>query len=94
MLWAASCCWLLFLALVGLLIRLDSPGPILFRQRRTGLGGREFWCLKFRTMVPDAEQRLSDLEARNESAGGVLFKIKDDPESDPPGPFPQADQPR
>jgi lipopolysaccharide/colanic/teichoic acid biosynthesis glycosyltransferase len=69
--------WLL--AVVSLLIRLNSPGPILFRQRRTGLGGREFWCWKFRTMVPDAEQRLRDLEARNESAGGVLFKIKDDP---------------
>jgi lipopolysaccharide/colanic/teichoic acid biosynthesis glycosyltransferase len=67
------------LAIVGLSIRLDSPGPILFRQRRTGLGGREFWCWKFRTMVPDAEQRLRDLEARNESVGGVLFKIKDDP---------------
>jgi lipopolysaccharide/colanic/teichoic acid biosynthesis glycosyltransferase len=67
------------LSLVSLLIRLESPGPIVFRQRRTGLGGHEFWCLKFRTMVPDAEQRLRDLEARNESAGGVLFKIKDDP---------------
>lgn len=75
------------LALVGLLIRLDSPGPILFRQRRVGLGGREFWCLKFRTMVPDAEARLRDLEARNESAGGVLFKIKDDPRVTPLGRF-------
>jgi lipopolysaccharide/colanic/teichoic acid biosynthesis glycosyltransferase len=67
------------LALVGCLIRLDSRGPVVFRQRRTGLGGREFWCLKFRTMVPDAEQRLRDLETQNESAGGVLFKIKNDP---------------
>jgi lipopolysaccharide/colanic/teichoic acid biosynthesis glycosyltransferase len=67
------------LAIVGCLIRLDSRGPILFRQRRIGLGGREFWCLKFRTMVPDAEQRLRDLETQNESAGGVLFKIKNDP---------------
>ena len=75
------------LAIVGLLIRLDSRGPILFRQRRMGLGGREFWCLKFRTMVPDAEQRLRDLEARNESAGGVLFKIKDDPRVTPLGRF-------
>jgi lipopolysaccharide/colanic/teichoic acid biosynthesis glycosyltransferase len=75
------------LAIVSLLIRLDSRGPILFRQRRMGLGGREFWCLKFRTMVPDAEQRLRDLEARNESAGGVLFKIKDDPRVTPLGRF-------
>lgn len=67
------------MAVVALAIRLESPGPVVFRQRRRGLGGRPFWCLKFRTMVPDAEQRLRDLEARNESAGGVLFKIKDDP---------------
>jgi lipopolysaccharide/colanic/teichoic acid biosynthesis glycosyltransferase len=67
------------LALVGFLVRLESRGPILFRQPRMGLNGRVFLCLKFRTMVPDAEQRLRDLEARNESAGGVLFKIKDDP---------------
>jgi lipopolysaccharide/colanic/teichoic acid biosynthesis glycosyltransferase len=67
------------LAMIGLLVRLESRGPVLFRQPRMGLKGRAFLCLKFRTMVPDAEQRLRDLEARNESAGGVLFKIKDDP---------------
>ena len=70
-----------------MLIRLESRGPVLFRQPRMGLGGRVFWCLKFRTMVPDAEQRLRDLEARNESAGGVLFKIKDDPRVTPLGRF-------
>jgi exopolysaccharide biosynthesis polyprenyl glycosylphosphotransferase len=75
------------LALVALLIRRDSKGPILFRQERMGLGGRVFRCLKFRTMVPDAEQRLRDLEVRNESAGGVLFKIKDDPRVTPLGRF-------
>jgi lipopolysaccharide/colanic/teichoic acid biosynthesis glycosyltransferase len=75
------------LALVAVLIRWDSRGPILFRQERMGLGGRVFRCLKFRTMVPDAEQRLRDLEARNESAGGVLFKIKDDPRVTPLGRF-------
>ena len=75
------------LALVGLLVRLESRGPVLFRQPRMGLNGRVFTCLKFRTMVPDAEQRLRDLEARNESAGGVLFKIKDDPRITPLGRF-------
>ena len=75
------------LAAVSLLIRLGSRGPILFRQERMGLGGRTFLCLKFRTMVPDAEKRLRDLEAQNESAGGVLFKIKDDPRITPLGKF-------
>jgi lipopolysaccharide/colanic/teichoic acid biosynthesis glycosyltransferase len=64
---------------VALLIRLDSPGPILFRQVRLGRRGRPFRILKFRTMVVDAEQRLGDLEVRNESAGGVLFKLPHDP---------------
>ena len=75
------------LAVVAVLIRRDSRGPILFRQERMGLGGRVFRCLKFRTMVPDAEARLRDLEASNESAGGVLFKIKDDPRVTPLGRF-------
>lgn len=75
------------LAIVAILIRRDSRGPILFRQERMGLNGRVFRCLKFRTMVPDAEQRLRELEARNESAGGVLFKIKDDPRITPLGRF-------
>ena len=75
------------LAVVAILIRRDSRGPILFRQERMGLNGRVFRCLKFRTMVPDAEQRLRELEARNESAGGVLFKIKDDPRITPLGRF-------
>ena len=67
------------LAIVAILIRMDSQGPILFRQKRTGLNGQEFLCLKFRTMIVDAEARLRDLESCNESAGGVLFKIKNDP---------------
>jgi lipopolysaccharide/colanic/teichoic acid biosynthesis glycosyltransferase len=61
------------------LIRLESPGPVLFRQWRRGHRGRPFRMLKFRTMVADAEQRLGDLESCNESAGGVLFKLRDDP---------------
>ena len=72
---------------VALLIRLDSRGSILFRQPRMGLGGRPFSCWKFRTMVSDAEERLKELESSNEAAGGVLFKIKQDPRITPLGRF-------
>jgi len=65
--------------LIAALIRLESPGPVIFRQRRMGQGGRTFWFLKFRTMVADAEKRLGELEALNESSCGVLFKIRNDP---------------
>ncbi len=70
--------WPLML-LIAVLIRLETPGPALFRQPRRGRGGHKFQCLKFRTMVGDAEAKLRELEQLNESAGGVLFKIKDDP---------------
>ena len=73
------------LLLIGLLVRLGSPGPALFRQRRVGRGGRVFWFYKFRTMYRDAEERLKDLEHLNESAGGVLFKIRHDPRVTPLG---------
>jgi lipopolysaccharide/colanic/teichoic acid biosynthesis glycosyltransferase len=65
--------------LIAVLIRLESPGPVIFRQRRMGQGGRTFWFLKFRTMVADAEDRLKHLESLNESTCGVLFKIRNDP---------------
>ncbi len=64
---------------IAFLIRLDSPGPVLFRQLRRGYRGRLFWVLKFRTMTTDAEQKLSTLENSNESVGGVLFKLRNDP---------------
>ena len=67
------------LLMIAALIRLDSPGPVLFRQERLGLGGRRFWVFKFRTMIVDAEKRLKDLEHLNESAGQVLFKMRRDP---------------
>ena len=64
---------------IAALILLDSPGPVLFRQRRLGRNHRTFWILKFRTMRTDAERTLAELEAHNESAHGVLFKMRDDP---------------
>lgn len=64
---------------IALIIRLDSPGPIFFRQKRIGLHGKEFQIWKFRTMVTNAEQIQASLEAKNEMKDGVFFKMKDDP---------------
>jgi len=64
--------------LVALAIKLDSRGPILYVDRRVGVGEREFGMLKFRTMVADAAERQEELEVANE-ATGALFKIRDDP---------------
>lgn len=69
---------LLLALLIALMIRLDSPGPILFRQRRVGKNGQPFVCLKFRTMIVDAEERKAALAAQNE-ADGPLFKMRADP---------------
>lgn len=64
--------------LTAIAIKLDSPGPVLFRQTRVGKWGEPFACYKFRSMYIDAEQRQKELEALNE-ADGPVFKIKDDP---------------
>jgi len=66
------------LAAVALAVRLDSPGPVLFRQVRVGRYGRAFQIYKFRTMHVDAERRLAEVRHLNEQ-DGVLFKIRDDP---------------
>jgi lipopolysaccharide/colanic/teichoic acid biosynthesis glycosyltransferase len=65
--------------IIASLIRLEGRGPVLFRQLRRGYRGRLFRVIKFRTMCIDAEQRLGALEESNESAGGVLFKLRHDP---------------
>ncbi len=59
-------------------VKVDTPGPLLFRQRRTGLRGQEFEVLKLRTMCVGAEKMRKALAARNE-ADGHLFKVRDDP---------------
>ncbi|WP_457572466.1 sugar transferase [Desulfovulcanus sp.] len=63
---------------VAIAIKLDSPGPVLFKQKRVGQNGRVFWLYKFRTMYQDAEERKKELMAKNEMKG-LMFKMKDDP---------------
>ncbi len=81
---------LLLLALpmggIAVCVKLSSPGPILFRQTRSGLYGRPFSFLKFRSMYQDAEARRASLEGMNELSGPV-FKIRDDPRVTPFGRF-------
>jgi len=72
------------LALIALLIKRNSPGPVFFRQVRVGRNGREFVIYKFRTMYVDAEARLADLRHLNEH-DGVLFKMRNDPRVTPIG---------
>jgi len=66
-------------AVIALAVKLDSPGPVFFRQRRVGVGGRLFWIYKFRTMARDAEGRRSGLQHLNQYGDGRFFKIKSDP---------------
>ncbi|MBB6671474.1 sugar transferase [Cohnella nanjingensis] len=66
-------------AVTAALIKLESPkAPVFFQQTRIGKNGREFKMYKFRSMVPDAEQKLATLLAQNEIKG-AMFKLKDDP---------------
>jgi lipopolysaccharide/colanic/teichoic acid biosynthesis glycosyltransferase len=64
--------------LIALAIKLDSRGPVLYVDRRVGVGEQEFGMLKFRTMIPEAAALQPALEPANE-AEGALFKIRDDP---------------
>jgi lipopolysaccharide/colanic/teichoic acid biosynthesis glycosyltransferase len=67
------------LALIGVAIKLDSPGRVLFRQPRAGRGARTFELLKFRSMVDGADACKAALLLANEVPGGVMFKIRRDP---------------
>lgn len=69
---------------IALWVRLHDGGPVLYRQNRVGRNGTLFSCLKYRSMVTDADQRLAELAELNES-DAVLFKIRDDPRVTRPG---------
>ncbi len=72
------------MAIIAILVRSTSPGPIIFSQARSGLHGRPFHMYKFRSMVTNAEQARAELESMNEMAGPV-FKVKNDPRVTPLG---------
>jgi exopolysaccharide biosynthesis polyprenyl glycosylphosphotransferase len=74
------------LLIVAILVKVTSPGPVLFVQKRLGLNKRHFNVYKFRTMVADAEDRIKELQHLNEVSGPV-FKIKNDPRVTPIGGF-------
>ena len=64
---------------ISIWLKLDSPGPLFYRQVRIGLYGRPFYFYKFRSMYIDSDARRAALEKENESKDGVLFKMKNDP---------------
>jgi len=69
---------------IAALVRISSPGPILFRQKRAGVRGEPFTFYKFRSMYVDAEERKRELAGENE-ADGPVFKMKNDPRVTPVG---------
>jgi lipopolysaccharide/colanic/teichoic acid biosynthesis glycosyltransferase len=66
------------LLLIALLVKLDSPGPVFFRQKRCSKGGKDFEMFKFRTMAQDADRQQQKLASRK-STDGPMFKLVDDP---------------
>ena len=74
-----------FFVILAIIIKVTSPGPIFFVQTRVGYFGRHFRFYKFRSMYQDAEQRKKALMAQNQSADGVIFKMKHDPRITPIG---------
>ncbi|MDD5272633.1 MAG: sugar transferase [Methylovulum sp.] len=76
----------LFVVIMALIYK-SSPGPVFYKQIRVGRWGKLFTMWKFRSMYLDADQRLKEIMAQNEMAGGVLFKMKNDPRIFPVGKF-------
>ena len=68
-----------FFIMLGIAIRIESRGPVIFTQKRVGKDGRHFKFYKFRSMVSDAEKLKDKLVQENESKDGVIFKMKKDP---------------
>ncbi len=64
---------------VGPIIKIKSPGPVFFKQRRVGKNGKQFTLYKFRSMYMDAEERKSELLGQNEVDASQMFKVKGDP---------------
>ena len=65
-------------------VKATSPGPVIFKQKRTGKNGKEFYMYKFRSMYQDAEERLAELQDQNE-VDGPVFKMTNDPRITPAG---------
>ena len=70
---------------IAIAVKLSSKGPVFFIQERVGLYGRNFFFYKFRSMYQDAEVRKAALMDQNQSADGVIFKMKNDPRITPVG---------
>lgn len=76
------------MAITAIAIKIESPGPVIFKQERVGQNGRRFNIYKFRSMTNDAESRLPELMTKNEMCSdGKIFKIKNDPRTTKVGKF-------
>ena len=80
---AVLLCALPVIIVVAIAVKATSKGPIFYRSERIGLDGRAFEMIKFRTMINGADSMVDKLIAQNESKGGVLFKIRNDPRVTP-----------
>lgn len=71
---------ILLTIIIGPIIKIKSPkGPIFYKQERIGLNGRHFYMYKFRSMMPDAEAHLKELQSQNRVKDGMMFKMENDP---------------